>query len=95
MSLRLIDPGGPQEGGAERTRAPRLASLDGKRIGLLTNGKHNADVLLQETAAIFEKEHGCTVVELTGKAHAGKPADPGLLARLAKETDFLLTAAGD
>ena len=36
-----------------------------------------------------------TVVELTGKAHAGKPADPGLLARLAKETDFLLTAAGD
>ncbi len=95
MALRLIDPGGQQGGETQRTRAPRLADLSGKRIGLLTNGKHNADVLLRETAEIFAKEHGCEVLELAGKEHAGKPADPGLLARLAKETDFLLTAAGD
>ncbi len=41
-------------------RAPPLASLDGLRIGLLENGKLNADEMLREVAALFVERHGCT-----------------------------------
>ncbi|MEC9286149.1 MAG: hypothetical protein VYC36_09270 [Pseudomonadota bacterium] len=95
MSMELMDPGADGDGGPTRVTAPRLASLDGKKIGLLSNGKANAELLLRETAARFEKEHGCSVVHFIDKRNAGKPADPAYLAKLAAEADFLITAVGD
>ncbi len=34
-------------------RAPPLASLDGARIGILENGKLNAEEMLNEVAQLF------------------------------------------
>jgi len=94
MSLRLIDPTVPSNMNAHGT-APRLGDLEGLRVGLLGNGKINADILLQETAALFVERHDCRVLELKEKAHAGKPCVSDLLQAIAEESDFLLTAAGD
>ena len=55
MSIELMDPGADGEGGPTRLEAPRLESLDGKKIGLLSNGKANAELLVRETAARFEQ----------------------------------------
>ena len=94
MALELFDPTGeptPTGFGA----APRLALLDGQRIGLFSNGKVNADRLLRYTAEVFEREAGCQVVIDTGKRNASRIAEPQVLERIANDVDFLITAVGD
>ena len=67
MAFELLDPTGqtPQTGFAH---APRLGGLDGLRIGLLSNGKVNADRLLRMTAEHFVANHGCEIVCDTSQA---------------------------
>lgn len=77
------------------TRAPELASFDGKTVGLLSNGKLNADLLLLETAAIFKARHGCEVLALAYKRNPSAPAPKGSIDDLAVRCDFLITATGD
>ena len=94
MSLTLMSPKGSNNQVA-RSAAARLESLQGLRIGLLSNGKLNAELLLRETAAIFEREHGCMVAELLTKSSASKPAESEEITALAEQCDFLITANGD
>lgn len=92
--MRLYD---PTASGPQRTlsRAPAVAALDGKTIGVLENGKLNAVEMLRELAALFEARHGCTVRPLYSKSNASAPAPAGVLARAAAEVDFLITGLGD
>ena len=94
MTLELMDPGGSTTT-EERSVAPRIRDLTGLRIGLLTNGKHNADLLLRETASLFELEHKCEVVHFVDKKNASRPATSEHLDELAEQCDFLITAVGD
>ena len=77
------------------TRAPALAKLDGARIGILENGKLNADEMLREVADLFVQRHGCTVVKLASKKNASAPAPSNTLVQVAPEVDFLITGLGD
>jgi hypothetical protein len=92
--MKLIDPTVP---GADThcQRAPRLPSVGSLTIGLLANGKVNADVLLHETAALFANRNGCQVEEMVWKRNASAPAEPAILSEIAAKSDFLLTAMGD
>ena len=94
MAMTLISPKGTNNQ-AKRNQAQRLASLDGLRIGLLSNGKLNATLLLRETAAVFEQRHNCTVSGLVTKQSATKPATEDEVKELASNSDFLITANGD
>ena len=92
--MRLYD---PTSSGPQRTlfRAPALASLEGKTIGVLENGKLNAVEMLREVAALFEARHGCTLHAVYSKSNASAPAPAGILAQAAAEVDFLITGLGD
>jgi hypothetical protein len=92
--MRLYD---PTSSGAQKTlyRAPAIASLEGKTIGVLENGKLNAVEMLRELAALFEARHGCTVRPIYSKSNASAPAPAGVLAQAATEVDFLITGLGD
>jgi len=92
--LQLYDPTVPPP---ERhfARAPALDTIEGKTIGLLTNGKVNGDVLLIETAALFAARNNCTVIPLFSKNNASAPAPEGKLDEIAEQADFLITAMGD
>ena len=92
--MRLYD---PTSSGPERTlfRAPPLAALEGRTIGILENNKLNAVEMLREVAALFETRHGCIVRPLYSKSNASAPAPAGVLAQAAGEVDFLLTGLGD
>ena len=79
----------------KRTRAAALAKLDGARIGILENGKLNAEEMLNEVAQLFVQRHGCTVVKLASKKNASAPAPGNTLAQVAPEVDFLITGLGD
>ena len=78
-----------------RSRAPLLTSLDNLKIGLFTNGKVNADLLIEETAALFVQHHGCTATKMHSKTNASAPAPAGMLEQLVEDCDFLITASGD
>ena len=92
--MRLMDPTVPSAAAAN-FRAPKLASLQGATIGLLSNHKLNADVLLFETADLFVREHGCRVAEMVVKQNASAPAGDRRIDALVQDCDFLLTAMGD
>ena len=76
-------------------RAPVLASIDGLRLGILENGKLNAEEMLNEVAALFVQRHGCTVRTLASKKNASAPAPSNTLTTVAQEVDFLITGLGD
>ncbi len=76
-------------------RAPALAKLEGARIGILENGKLNAEEMLNEVAALFVQRHGCTVRTLAHKNNASAPAPGNTLVNVAQEVDFLITGLGD
>ena len=95
MPLRLYDPTAQAPKNQERTGAARVRSLEGLKIGLLSNGKVNAHILLNETARIFEQRHRCRVIRDEDKRDAGRPCPTEMLGRLSEAADFLITAAGD
>jgi len=76
-------------------RAAPLTELSGSRVGVLSNGKLNADRLLEITAAHFADKHACTVLPMRHKQNASGPAPNETLAALIEECDWLLTANGD
>ena len=94
MTITLVDPGRATSP-TTRAMAPRLAHLAGLDIGLLSNGKANAEALLRETAAIFGAELDCRVSRFVDKRDASRPALPAHHRQLAEAADFLITAVGD
>ena len=80
---------------SKRARAPLFDTLDGLTIGLLTNGKVNADKLIEQTAALFVEHHRCSTTKMYAKTNASAPARIGMLEELCAESDFLITASGD
>ena len=76
-------------------RAPALASIDGARIGVLENGKLNAEEMLNEVAQLFVQRNGCTIRTLASKSNASAPAPSNTLVKVAQEVDFLITGLGD
>lgn len=76
-------------------RAPPLVKVDGLRIGILENGKLNAEEMLNEVAQLFVQRNGCTVRTLASKKNASAPAPSNALVAVAQEVDFLITGLGD
>jgi len=76
-------------------RAPAFATIDGLRIGVLENGKLNAEEMLNEVAQLFVQRNGCTIRTLASKSNASAPAPANTLVKVAQEVDFLLTGLGD
>ena len=92
--MQLYDPTA-QAPSRQSFRAPPPATLKGARLGLLSNGKLNADRLLHETAKLFEASHGCELSLVTTKQNASAPAPDHIMEELRAGADILLTANGD
>ena len=92
MAMILVDPSA-EEASAAQSGAARLASLQGKRIGLLDNIKHNAEYLLTEVGERLKREFGCDV-QLVRKKTYTRFAEPQVLASLL-QCDAVVTAIGD
>ena len=92
--VTVFDPRGWVD--AERVElAPRVAALNGLRLGILDNTKWNANRLLRKTAALLEEQHGIGAISYYKKESFSKVADPVLIAAIAADNDIVLTAIGD
>jgi hypothetical protein len=90
----VFDPRGRVD--AQRTMpAPRIAALNGLRLGILDNTKWNASRLLRRTADRLGDSHSFAAVNYYRKESFSKNADPALLAAIAADNDMVLTAIGD
>jgi len=78
---------------AQRARRPRLASLAGRRIGLLDISKPRGDVFLDRIEARL-RERGAGV-ERYRKPTFTKPAPPDLRQQIAVHCDAVVEALAD
>ena len=81
---------------ARRNRmARRIADVNNSNIGILCNGRCNADILARETARFYQERHQCTVAEFIDKELPTEPCQAEQLLSLSKVCVFLITAIGD
>jgi hypothetical protein len=93
MPIKILDPTVLPDR-AESALAPRLSALDGKVLGLLANGKVNADHLLDLVREGLEARYRVREVVARAKPSASRVADAETLRELAR-CDAVVTAIGD
>jgi hypothetical protein len=76
------------------TPAPRLASLEGKRVGLMTNHKPMADVFLVYVGDLLKERYGVEW-ELIDKLDPSRVASRGILDSMAAKNHAIITGVGD
>jgi hypothetical protein len=92
--LEFFDPSGSLE--VERhSLAPRLNTLQGKRLGILDNSKTNADRYLTLVAEELQELYGVAEYKLVTKDNLGAPARQEHLDAVTREVDFVITGIGD
>ena len=74
--------------------APRLDSLENKRLGLIDDAKDGAQVLLEEVADALKERYGVASVNYHRKPSASKPMDPEALSEMTKDCDYIVVAIG-
>ena len=96
MPNAILDPTGTVTSSAKPAapRAPRLASLRGKRVGLLINTKQNARPFLEEVGRLLQERYDVTLTERT-KVNFAVPEPEDVIKELAAEADAIITGVGD
>jgi len=78
MPIEVLDPTNESEPEAV-TLAPRLASLAGETVGLLSNGKAGTAGLFDHVEDLLRREHGVARVVRRTKANYSAPAEVELM----------------
>lgn len=93
MTLRVFRPA-PFDDQVQLRLAPRMSTVDGKRIGLLGNLKPNCDVLLHTTGKLLS-EAGAAGTVFREKASCSIGAPVAMLDELGQRCDAAVVALGD
>ena len=93
MTIRLYDPTAEPRAVAAKL-APRLATLAGKRAGILDNGKANAGTLMLAVTRILQERYGVTADVIKREKPVAGPPKPEVLDALSK-ADFALVGSAD
>ncbi len=93
-SLTVLDPSA-ETVPAEGMVAQRPSELNGKRLGLLANGKLNSEELLEAVSDLLSERYQFSGLVRRNKGNASRPAPKEILEELARECDLVITATGD
>ena len=94
MSLQVLDPTAEDVAAAAAAGSNRLASLQGRTVGLLDNGKIRVRELLDNMEAILRDEHGVARIIRLRKPDASRPAPADVVAGM-QAADAVISAVGD
>jgi hypothetical protein len=75
--------------------APRLASLQGRTVGLIDNHKRNANVYREELARLLQAGYGVSRVVTYRKISQSLPTPGEVLDQLANECEAIIHAVAD
>ena len=91
----LVDPRGEVSEAAEITSlAPRPATLDGKVVSLMDNGKWNTGPLLDKLEEHIRRRYDVKEI-LRFRTHFSRPAKPELIEELVERSDVVVNGSGD
>lgn len=93
MSM-FLDPLG-DTGAKHRQLAARIPDVNGRRLGVLDNGKTNADKFLKMVGDILVEKYGVAKVTTVAKEALSKPAPLDVLEQVVPQSDFVITGIGD
>lgn len=74
--------------------APRLASLSGKNVAFISNGKEGTTGFFKHLSSFLKEEYGVADTRLLVKSNYSAPADLHIM-QSAKEFDAVVTGLGD
>lgn len=95
MALITLDPTGVKQVETHGI-APRVAGLNGKRVGLLHNVKTNARELVVDIGGLLRERYDVTLVgPVLTQGQSGMLATPQQLEELAEQADLVIHAIGD
>ena len=94
MPLQIFDPTNDVKG-RRINYAPRPKTLEGVRIGLVDNTKHNSDQLLLRIADILEKEHGAKAHVIQRKTSSGAAPHAAIVEEYKAGVDVVVAGVGD
>jgi hypothetical protein len=93
MTFRVLDPSSEVDT-AQGQRAPRLASLEGKTIGFISNGKEGTKGFFGHLDRMLRQDFGAADVVLRVKSNYSAPADDPIVAELPR-WDAVISGIGD
>ena len=93
MTFRVLDPtaGEPPATGQ---RAPRLDTLQGKTVGLISNGKEGTKSFFAHLETMLREEYGVAKVVSRTKSNYSAPADKHIVDEI-KNWDAVISGIGD
>jgi hypothetical protein len=94
MRRTVFDPTMPLET-TPFSYAPRPASLQGLRLGLVENTKFNSKELLCKVAERLEQRHGMRMVYLERKKSSGHAVSEEAISLFRQQVDLVLSGVGD
>ena len=75
--------------------AKRPGDLNGKVVGLLSNGKRNSDRLLDVVYSLLQDTYEFGDVVRVNKRDSSRPAPKHIMDELMEKCDLVITATGD
>ena len=94
MTDMLFDPTGGSEA-AKITYAPRPAQLEGLRLGLVENTKHNSESILRKLAERLDERYRIKVTHLDHKRSSSHAVAEEAINQLRRKADFVVAGVGD
>jgi hypothetical protein len=92
--VTLVHPGA-EDVPVSYSLAPRLASLQGARIGLIDNRKRHSDVFLTRLQELLRERYGVADFQYYTKDGASVATPPAVLADMARNCDAVIHAVAD
>jgi len=94
MALQIFDPT-TEATGRRIEYAARPKSLQGVRLGLVDNTKHNSDELLLRIAEILKRDYGAQAHVIRQKKSAGVAPHAEIIEEYKASCDVIVAGVGD
>jgi len=93
--MKIFDPTSRRTGPSTLQLAPRPASLQGLRLGLVDNRKINAAAILEKVADRLAARHRTRVTVRDVKRSPSHEIDAKAIAALKRNADLVISGVGD
>jgi hypothetical protein len=95
-SIMVYIPTGVKKGTGAITFAPRLISLQGKRLAVIWNGKLGGDVFLKRVSEVLADRYGVSGIEwINDRGDTKKVLDRSVVEHIAATCDGAVIGTGD
>ena len=95
-TIRVYNPTGVKKGKGTVTPAPRLTTLQGKRLAVIWNGKLGGDIFLKRVSEVLTDRYGASGIEwISDRGDTNRVIDPAIVDHIVTTCDGAVIGTGD